>query len=679
MPDLRTLSKKEHQLRKSLEGIQQFVASYQASRDARQVCVRLEALERVYGQFVDIRMEIELLLEDAVEKGNPQEEEALTVANDKVRQEFEDSFYSLKADLVAFKTVGSNVSVGSTSQQPASQFAKVKLPEIKLPSFSGKIHDWVPYRDSFRSLIHDNPLLSDVDRFTYLRSSLVGDAFQEVSSIELSAANYEVAWKSLESRYENKKLIVKAHLDALFAVESLKKESHGGLNQLIGDFEKNLQMLEKIGEKPSDWSTILAYMVCTRLDLATLRQWETHHNSKEVAKYKDLMDFLKSHCSVLQSVVPVDTVSSNKQRSSRPAICNTMVKSTVKCWFCNEPRHSVFQCVRFQRMSVSDRIEAANRNKLCRNCLYPGHFARTCEKGTCRQCRQKHHTLLHTEQSRSSDPPTQSRPPTVNQQHRQPQQRFTPPNQHTQIANTANTQDSHTASHRTRHHKPNTCSPPITPTQNIVLSTALVSIRDRYGRSVLARALLDSCSQHCLMTSSFASKLKLDETPVYLAIQGIGSTQIASTRLVTAVVSPRSVNISSFAEEMQFHVLPKLTVSLPTASFSVTTWNLPDSALLADPRFFETGPIDLIIGAEYYMELLKEERRKATDDSPTVQDTVFGWIISGRVPEVPVSASYSVVHVCSTAEIQEQLSRFWEVETCESFSMRHARHPAEFL
>ncbi|XP_062556585.1 uncharacterized protein LOC134221410 [Armigeres subalbatus] len=631
MPDLRTLNKREHQLRKSLEGIQQFVAGYQASRDARQVCVRLEALETVYGQFIDIRMQIELLLEDAVGKGDKQEEEALTEANDKVRRDFEDNFYALKADLLAFKVVGSNTPSTSTGQQfdlqAVSQFAK----------------------------------------FTYLRSSLSGDALQEVSSIDLSAANYTVAWKALEGRYENKKLIVKAHLDALFAVDSLKKETYEGLNQLIGDFEKNLQMLEKIGEKPSDWSTILAYMVCTRLDLATLRQWETHHNSKEVAKYRDLMDFLKSHCSVLQSVAPLKPSTSNQQRSSHAAVCHTTFKSTATCWFCSEPRHSVFQCVRFQRMTVSERIEAANKNKLCRNCLYPGHFARTCEKGTCRQCRQKHHTLLHIEQSTSSDPPTQSRPPTVNQQHRQPQQRSTPPNQQTRTANTANTHDSHTqpaTEHATT--SQTHVALPITPTQNIVLSTALVSIRDRYGRSVLARALLDSCSQHCLMTSSFASKLKLDEMPVYLAIQGIGSTQIASTRLVTAVVSPRSVNISSFAEEMQFHVLPKLTVSLPTASFSVTTWNLPDSALLADPRFYETGPIDLIIGAEYYMELLKEERRKATDDGPTVQDTVFGWIISGRVPEVPVSASYSVVHVCSTAEIQEQLSRFWEVETCHS-------------
>ncbi|XP_062535039.1 uncharacterized protein LOC134204226 [Armigeres subalbatus] len=154
--------------------------------------------------------------------------------------------------------------------------------------------------------------------------------------------------------------------------------------------------------------------------------------------------------------------------------------------------------------------------------------------------------------------------------------------------------------------------------------------------------------------------------PVYLAIQGIGPSQIVSTRLVTAVVSPRSPNISSFAEEMQFHVLPKLTVSLPTASFSIESWNFPDSALLADPMFFETGPIDLIIGAEYYMELLKEERRKVTNEGSSMQDSVFGWIVSGRIPEV--GAAYSVVHICSTAEIQEQLSRFWEVEACHSAS-----------
>ncbi|XP_062703581.1 uncharacterized protein LOC134286035 [Aedes albopictus] len=670
MPDLRTLNKQEHQLRKSLEGIQQFVSGFQSKRDAGQVSVRLEALDKLFSQFLETRLQIELLLEDAVEDGD---EEALVEQNDKVQQNFENCYYALKSELQAFQSIGCSTLKNSTSQAPdaqsGTQFAKVKLPEIKLPSFTGKINEWVPYRDSFRSLIHDSNLLTEVDKFTYLMSSLSGDALQEINCIDLSAANYAVAWKALESRYENKKLIVKAHLDALFAVEALKKESYEELNRLISAFEKNLQMLEKIGEKPSDWSTILAYMVCSRLDMATLRHWETHHNSKEVAQYPAVMDFLKSHCSVLQSIAPSRPTVPIQQRQSRPAVCNTSFKSTLKCHFCSEPRHSVFQCARFQRMSVPERIEAANRNKLCRNCLYPGHFARTCEKGTCHQCHQKHHTLLHSDAPRSSVPPTQSRPSTVNQQPRQPQSKPPTPNQQTRTANTANTPDSHTqpaTEHATT--SQTHVALPITPTQTIILSTALVSIQDRYGNPVVARALLDSCSQHCLMTRGFASKLKLDETPVYLSIQGIGSSQAVSTKLITAVVGPRSPNISSFVEEMSFHVLPKLTVSLPTASICAATWNLPNPSLLADPKFFEMGPIDIIIGAEYYMELLKNERRKATDDGPTLQDTVFGWIVSGPVPEGPTTASYSLTHVCSTAEIQDQLSRFWEVETCQSTS-----------
>lgn len=74
---------------------------------------------------------------------------------------------------------------------------------------------------------------------------------------------------------------------------------------------------------------------------------------------------------------------------------------------------------------------------------------------------------------------------------------------------------------------------------------------------------------------------------------------------------------------MQFHVLLKVNLTLPTVSSSVAPWNLPDSALLADPWFIETAPIDRIIGAEYYKKLLKVERRNVTVEGPTLQRTVL--------------------------------------------------------
>ncbi|XP_065089273.1 uncharacterized protein LOC135710593 [Ochlerotatus camptorhynchus] len=127
---------------------------------------------------------------------------------------------------------------------------------------------------------------------------------------------------------------------------------------------------------------------------------------------------------------------------------------------------------------------------------------------------------------------------------------------------------------------------------------------------------------------------------------------------------------------MQFFVLPKLTISLPTASFNPSEWNLPESSFLADPDFYQSGPVDVIIGAEYYLDLLEDGQLRATDKRPTLQNTVFGWIVSGRVPDSPINDSRSVTNVCSTAELHDQLTRFWEVETCRTISTHSVEESA---
>ncbi|XP_062714400.1 uncharacterized protein LOC134291107 [Aedes albopictus] len=154
----------------------------------------------------------------------------------------------------------------------------------------------------------------------------------------------------------------------------------------------------------------------------------------------------------------------------------------------------------------------------------------------------------------------------------------------------------------------------------------------------------------------------------FLSVQGIGSSISTSTKIVSAVVRPRLEDMSAFSQEMHFNVLPWLTVSLPTASCSISGWNLPEAAFIADPRFHEPGPVDIIIGAEYYMDLLRSERHKATEDGPTLQNTEFGWIVSGKIPDHPVGGSPSLTFVCSTNDLQDQLTKFWDLETCQSHS-----------
>ncbi|XP_062710550.1 uncharacterized protein LOC134288749 [Aedes albopictus] len=673
MADLRALVKSEQRVLNTLEGLETFARRYNPTQDEAQLAVRLDALESICKEFYRIREQIELLTDETAEDEDDKDVRLREKANLAALTEFEERYFRLKASLTSKRATplptATTFGIGQPGDRSESSFSKVKLPEIRLPSFGGRIKEWVPFRDSFCSLIHENKQLNDMDRFSYLKSTLSGEALQEIEAVELSAANYSVAWKALESRYENKKLIVKAHLDALFAVEGMKRESYDGLSNLMSGFEKNLQMLQKIGEDTAAWSTILAYMVYSRLDPATLRQWETHHNSKDVPTYQNMLAFLRSHCAVLQSVAPVSSKpSSSDYRSSKPSVCHTTVNLMRKCPFFGDSWHSAFVCGKFQRLQVAERLEVVFKAKLCRNCLSLGHWARYCDKGTCRHCQQKHHTLLHGAPIRSSVPQSQSNPPTQTRQ--QPQSPQPRPNPRPQTSNASYTTPSNSQRPSTQSPATNTATSttqthialPVTPIRNILLSTALVKVQDRHGNTMLARALLDSCSQHCLMTKEFSSRMHFHASPSLLSVQGIGSSISTSTKIVSAVVRPRLEGMSAFSQEMHFNVLPQLTVSLPTASCSISGWNLPEAVHLADPRFHEPGPVDIIIGAEYYMDLLRNERHKATEDGPTLQNTEFGWIVSGKIPDHPVG-SPSLTFVCSTDDplspkLQEQRQEY---------------------
>lgn len=697
MGDVETLRKRQAILLNKLEVLHQFEENYVAEQHECQLEVRLEMLTDVYTEFMDLRTKLELLLEekDATKyaTATPQvKQEVLShreEANLQVMQEFDDKYCEIKAKLMAKRPLPNVAPSGPNLGGADSSFPlRVKLPDIHLPNFSGKLREWVTFRDTFNSLIHRNSKLTSLDKFTYLRSSLSGSALLEISNIDLTEANYSVAWSALENQYGNKKLIVKAHLDTILSLEPLKKESYDGLSHLISEFEKNLQMLDKIGEVTQNWSTVLEHVLCSKLDLVTLRLWETHHNSKEVPTYKVLLEFLRGHCSVLQSVDSAQPKSSEQYPSK--AFCHTALQSAC-CLFCGNSWHSPFQCIKFQKMTVSERNDAVSQNQLCRNCLKPGHYARTCDSGLCRHCFQKHHSMLHPDQNRSSVPYQQQQStrqtPTTPVQRQQSRQQNMNQTQHTPIinapANTTNPQTTDSQDTQSQNTSQatsqNYVALPVAPTHNIILSTALIRIKDRFGKAQIARALLDSCSQHCLMSQEFSKKLKLRRESSYLQIQGIGTSRCVSTHLVSADVCPRSDQISDFTSEMQFHILPKLNISLPTSYVEPSTIQLPEWMMLADPEFYRTGPVDVIIGAEFYMELLMDERVKPTADGPTLYNTVFGWILSGRLPSNPPASTSLVSVSVSASSIVESKTDRWEFErrrpvaACRSFGIR--KHP----
>ena len=117
-------------------------------------------------------------------------------------------------------TLSTEASSSNTSSAMATSksSSKAKLPKLEVTKFSGKIHEWQEFWDGFRSAIHKNAQLSDVDKFPYLRGLIEGPAKATIAGFSLTAENYGAAVELLERRFGKKVAIERAHVSQLLKV-----------------------------------------------------------------------------------------------------------------------------------------------------------------------------------------------------------------------------------------------------------------------------------------------------------------------------------------------------------------------------------------------------------------------------------------------------------------------------
>ncbi|GMT12831.1 hypothetical protein PFISCL1PPCAC_4128, partial [Pristionchus fissidentatus] len=98
-----------------------------------------------------------------------------------------------------------------------------RLPKIQIQQFNGDITQWYHFWESFETLIH-NTHISDVLKFTYLRSFLCEEARLVISGINLTELNYSIAIQSLHDRYGNAKIIATKLRQELLNLPTCEKQ-----------------------------------------------------------------------------------------------------------------------------------------------------------------------------------------------------------------------------------------------------------------------------------------------------------------------------------------------------------------------------------------------------------------------------------------------------------------------
>ena len=185
-----------------------------SSCDVTELQLRLGKLESLYEQYDEVQLRLECMVDDA--KAQLSE-----------RCEFETLYFKAlsRAQQLLSKSNKENDSVCDKSTRGSGYKHNIKLPIIQLPKFNGVYTNWLEFRDTFTSLIHNNDEIDEINKFHYLRASLEGSAAVVVQSIEFSASNYDVAWNLICDRFNNKRLLVQNHLSALCNIDIITKES----------------------------------------------------------------------------------------------------------------------------------------------------------------------------------------------------------------------------------------------------------------------------------------------------------------------------------------------------------------------------------------------------------------------------------------------------------------------
>ena len=374
----------------------------------------------------------------------------------------------------------------------------------------------------------------------------------------------------------------------------------------------------------------------------------------------DIMDIMKFVSAAAEEandpVYGELTVTSSRSEASKPIFKRRPTKSSYstvttdkpkpkKCFKCKQD-HTLFGCDSFKAMTPELRFKFAQDNRLCFNCLQPGHNSRLCRlnrRCSVPGCPRKHTKFLHTQEdaSSSSGKSTQTRdeePPSSTATQSQ--------NNAAQSAQNGFIKKSATGTGR--------CVLPIVP----------VRVRAQ-GRNAYVHtyALLDSGSTSTFCTDELARQLNAASRKQSLSLTTLEkSNSTVETSVVSLIID------SGPATDV---------IKLPCV-YTRESINIQDTYIAKvddlkgwqhlqgiDVPIVTQHEVGLLIGQDVPDALIPLEVRRA-QHGPYAVRTKLGWSVSGPVCKASEDLHKATTHfVGSDFRLEDQVQKFWQIEGSE--------------
>ncbi|XP_063975158.1 uncharacterized protein LOC135161485 [Diachasmimorpha longicaudata] len=131
----------------------------------------------------------------------------------------------------------------------------------------------------------------------------------------------------------------------------------------------------------------------------------------------------------------------------------------------------------------------------------------------------------------------------------------------------------------------------------------------------------------------------------------------------SSILAPKSHSspiISSI--KVEAYILNVLTSLLPTFASEHGQWDHLRGLELSDPEFLTPAPVDVILGADIYGQLILPDIRTAGASSPTAQLTQLGWIVFGPTGGTELTLQANTHLAITNDDLNNLLTKFWVQE-----------------
>ena len=510
-----------------------------------------------------------------------------------------------------------------------SKFGGVKLPKLNIKKFDGDFTMWSSFWDIFNASVHKRTDLEGIEKFTYLKGLLEGDALKLVEGFQLESHYYDEAVKLLKNTFGRKDEIKMSFVTKLLELEN-PDTSPEALQEFRSNFECQIRSLSALNLTLEEMYTILLYSKLPASIGETIKrkaeddwlQFETFKKHLEaeinnLRTFKGRGDTLSEHASKAASTVSTLMVQDKKSQ-----------KTPTNCSLCNET-HFWAKCPKY-----NDRDSKLVRLKelgLCYVCAQKGHTSGKCKKRHCGNgCSYHHNWCLCPKVNSKNKGDSKNKGSTETSKPDKGKK-----SENVQV--TALTVGSNT-NNQSKEVK-----------YKSVLPTATIMLKGVSKKMVKARGLLDPCAEKTFVCNSLLDKVKYKvKGTIKLKLHGYCSSIPEKTYDTVTLFIPYRNNLIS----LDAIVVDRLPDYNKRFAMKTTLSELRrERVKLADKEFNlpleEQSPIELLVGVDNVYNILHPGFKRI--GKLVLLPSIFGYVLTGSYKETSPRDEVNVVSILKLA------------------------------